>query len=37
MINKLKRNRRLVIMTVTIISILTFVLGDLPITAFLSY
>ena len=37
MINKFKRNRRLIFLTITILSILTIVFGNVPITAFISY
>jgi len=37
MINKFKRNRRLILTAIAILSILTFVFGDLPITTFISY
>lgn len=37
MINKFKRNRRIIFMTITILSILTIVFGDIPIKAFISY
>jgi len=37
MINKFNRNRRLIFTTIAILSVLIFVFGEVPITAFISY